>query len=646
MAQYELSLRDYLRIFTKRRFTILFTFLVVVFSTYFYLSNQPVWYQSSVTIKIEERKTIVGLLTEWIVYKPGNIMESEVKTIKSYAMLKKLAERLGILNEQSTLEQVHGAVTSLAGTISAEHLGGTNMIRLTVVRRNAKEARDLANLLVQVYTEENLASKAKQFTQAREFIQEQLTNVQGRIKDLEYRMKAFSSEVKNVQLAEPMQKKIMELEFQAAELLQKYTEKHPKVSALRDQIKNLEDQIKGFSGQDIEYSRMQRELEVNKKMYETLNEKLEEARISESQRVADVSVIEPAVIPGSPVSGNRRVGMMAGALLGLILGFSLAFIVETLDTSIGTIEDVESLVKLPVLGVVPSIDYELRQTKGIIAKIKKKYFAQQHRSINEDRYVRLISHYEPRSSIAEAYRNIHTNLRLGPQKKALLVTSAGPAEGKSSVVTNLAIVMAQTGLKTLLVSTDLRKPVLAKTFGVKKEPGLTEVVTKAVELDAALNNITDIIVGDLKFEDIRKTPGIENIWILSSGHIPANPVEILESKEIPGIIETLRSRFDVIIFDAPPVLPVTDASLLALKVDTVIIVHEIGKTSRDALLRTKIQLETVGAKISGIILNHINPQTEALTTYPYYSHYKYRYYGKPEEEAKNVNNGNNQKKKA
>lgn len=646
MAQYELSLRDYLRIFTKRRFTILLTFLIVVFSTYFYFSNQPVWYQSSVTIKIEERKTIAGLLTEWIVYKPGNIMESEVKTIKSYAMLKKLAERMGILNEQSTLEQIHDAVTSLAGTISAEHLGGTNMIRLTVVHRNAKEARDLANLLVQVYTEENLASKAKQFTQAKEFIQEQLTNVQGRIKDLEYSMKAFSSEVKNVQLAEPMQKKIMDLEFQTAELLQKYTEKHPKVVALRDQIKNLEDQIKGFSGQDIEYSRMQRELEVNKKMYETLNEKLEEARISESQRVADVSVIEPAVIPGSPVSGNRRVGMMAGALLGLILGFSLAFIVETLDTSIGTIEDVESLVKLPVLGVVPSIDYEIRQTKGIIAKIKKKYFVHRHRSINEDRYVRLISHYEPRSSIAESYRNIHTNLLLSPQKKTLLVTSAGPAEGKSSVVTNLAIVMAQTGLKTMIVSTDLRKPVLAKTFGVKREPGLTEVVTKAVELDAALNNITDIIVGDLKFEDIRKTPGIENIWILSSGQIPANPVEILESRELPGIIEILRSRFDVIIFDSPPVLPVTDASLLALKVDTVIIVHEIGKTSRDALLRTKIQLETVGGNISGIILNHINPQTEALTISPYYSHYKYRYYGKPEEEAANGNNDNNQNKKA
>jgi tyrosine-protein kinase Etk/Wzc len=303
------------------------------------------------------------------------------------------------------------------------------------------------------------------------------------------------------------------------------------------------------------------------------------------------------------------------------------------------------LVKIPVLGVVPSIDYELRQTKGIIAKIKKKYFAPQHRSIDEDRYVRLISHYEPRSSIAEAYRNIHTNLKLNSRKKTLLITSAGPAEGKSSVVTNLGIVMAQTGLKTLIVSTDLRKPVLAKTFGVKKEPGLTEVVTKAVDLESALNNITDIIVGDLKFEEIRKTPGIENISILSSGHIPSNPVEILESKEIPGIIETLRNKFDVIIFDAPPVLPVTDASLLALKVDSVIIVHEIGKTSRDALLRTKIQLETVGAKLSGIILNHINPQTEAITTYPYYSHYKYRYYGKPEDDE-NPGNGNNQKKKA
>jgi capsular exopolysaccharide synthesis family protein len=137
------------------------------------------------------------------------------------------------------------------------------------------------------------------------------------------------------------------------------------------------------------------------------------------------------------------------------------------------------------------------------------------------------------------------------------------------------------------------------------------------------------MLGEMSFEDVRKTPGIENIWILPSGPPPANPVELLESGTMDNLISSLKKQFDVIIFDMPPVLPVTDASILAPKVDCVVIVYEIGRTSREALMRTKVQLESVGAKISGVVLNHTQAQTEAISSYPYY-HYKYKYYGKDE----------------
>jgi Mrp family chromosome partitioning ATPase len=248
------------------------------------------------------------------------------------------------------------------------------------------------------------------------------------------------------------------------------------------------------------------------------------------------------------------------------------------------------------------------------------------KSDEEEKKIRLISHFEPKSAAAEAYRNVHTNLKLSETKKSILVTSSGPREGKSSFSCNLGIVMAQSGLKTLLVSADLRRPTLARTFGVKKEPGLTELLTGAESLDGVLRNITDIMMGEMNFEDIRKNPGLENIWIIASGHLPFNPPELLESKEISSLIEKLKMRFDVVIFDAPPVLPVTDASLLAQKMDCTVIVYEIGKTSREALMRTKVQLESVGAKLAGVVLNHTNPQTDAISTYPYYTQ-KYRYYG-------------------
>ncbi|HOW42463.1 MAG TPA: polysaccharide biosynthesis tyrosine autokinase [Candidatus Omnitrophota bacterium] len=630
MPQYELNLRDYVRIFHRRRLIIATTFILVMASSFMYVARQPVNYRSSVTIKIEERKTIAGLLTEWILYKPGNVMESELRFIRSFSFLRDVAMRLGKISERSSPEDIHSAVSDLANTIATERLGDTNMIRIIVTSGNAKEARDLANFVTQLYIEENVQEKAKQFRQARQFMEEQLLNVQERIKTLEARLQQFSDEVKNIRLAEPMEKKIMDLEFQLAELLQKYTEKHPKVAQIRDEIKNLEDQIKGFSGQDIEYSRLKREVEVNKKMQATLNEKLGEASISENQTVSDISIVEPAVLPGRPITGNKGASILIGSLLGLIAGFALAFILETLDTSIGTIEDVENVVKIPVLGVVPSIHRMLSKQHAFERFMDKVFHSPKHTK-SDDRSVRLISHYQPRSTTAESFRNIHTNLKLNLSRKTILVTSASPGEGKSCVVINLGIVMAQTGLKTLLVSTDLRRPVLAKTFGVKKEPGLNELITKAVDLDNVLNNITDIIVGDIKFEDIRKTPGIENIWILTAGHLPSNPVELLESKDFTQLVSELKNRFDVVIFDSPPVLPVTDASILAAKVDACVLVYEIGRTSRDALLRAKLQLESMGAKLAGVVLNHINPQTESLYAYPYYYHYRYRYYGKDKE---------------
>ena len=242
----------------------------------------------------------------------------------------------------------------------------------------------------------------------------------------------------------------------------------------------------------------------------------------------------------------------------------------------------------------------------------------------------LIAHFEPTSTAAEAFRNIHTNLKLDPTQKTILITSSGPREGKSSIASNLAVVMAQSGLKTLLVSADLRRPSLDKVFGIKRDPGMNEYITGAAGLKEVLNGIVDIMVGEMDFDDIRKTPGLDNITIIPSGRLSYNPAEVLKSKEIKSLVEKVKNRYDILLFDAPPVLPVTDASLLAPSMDCVILVYEIGRTSREALVRTKIQLESVGAKITGVVLNHTQPETEAIISYPYY---KYRYGYTPKESA-------------
>lgn len=627
MAQYELNLRDYIRIFRKRRLTIIFSLLVAIILSFLYISRQPLLYQASSTVKIEERKTIAGLLTEWIVFNPADVMESETRVITGYPVMKRAALRLSLINKDSPLEKVHEAVAFLQSGISTERIKDTNMIQITATSGQAQQAMDLANVVAEEYIEENLLEKAKQARHAREFIEEQLATIENRLRETEERVRAFGDEVRGVKLAEPIETKLVELEFQLAELLQQYTEKHPKVVQLQEQIKKMEQQVKGFSGQELEYARLTREVEVNKKLYAMLKEKLEEARITEAQKIGDVSIVNPANLPRAPVSGNKSVIIPIGIIMGLVLGFSLALLLETLDTSMGTIEDVENVIKLPVLGIIPSI--EAKKKLPLFAKIKNRVLPDS-KSPEEEKFTRLISHYKPRSPAAEAYRNIHTNLKLDASKKVILVTSSSPKEGKSTVVTNLGIVMAQAGLKTLLVSADLRRPILSKIFGIKKEPGLVELIMGTAQLEDSLSNITDIMLGEMKFDDIRLTPGIENIWIIAAGKLPANPVEVLDAKGMPDLIAKFKSQFDVVIFDSPPVLPVTDASVLAPKVDCVVIVYEIGRTSREALMRTKTQLESIGSKVAGVILNNTRPQTEAISSYPYYYHYKYKYYSKEE----------------
>lgn len=426
-------------------------------------------------------------------------------------------------------------------------------------------------------------------------------------------------------MAEPIKNKLAEMQFSLNSLLQKYTERHPSVIQMREQIADLERQAGGMSGEGLQYSRWEREVEADKKLYSLLKEKLEEARITEAEKVGDISVVNPAVTAAVITGRNKSFGIFISAILGLVLGFAFALVLESLDTSIATIEDVEGIMKVPVLGVIPSVvlGEEERLKNTFMTQMKQK-FMHHPRTEEEERYVRMILQYNPTSPVAEAYRNIHTNLKLDGSRKTVLITSSGPREGKSTVFTNLGLAIAQAGMKVLLISSDVRRPIIAKTFGIKREPGLTEVLLGMVSLDDALRNITDFMLGEMNFDEIRVTPGLDNIWILTSGQLPFNPAKMLESKELDILTEEMKKRFDLIIFDSPPVLPVTDASLLASKMDCVLIIYEIGRTSRDALLRTKNQLDAVGAKIAGIILNQTRSETDSDVLYPYY--YKYRYY--------------------
>jgi len=627
MPQYELNLNDYVRIIYKRKNLIFLSVVVVTLLSFIFSTKSAPYYEARSTVKIEQRQTVAGMLTDWVSFNPANLMESHSRLIRGFPVMRKVALRLGMTNEQSSFPDVDKAVASLQDSVTTRNIGNTNIIEIIVSSADPKKAMDIANAVAGVYIEENMLEKNQQAITTRSFIEDQLNVLEKRLREGEEKLRQFGDEVKDIRLSGPIEQKLTDLQVELVELQQKYTDKHPAVMRVRDQIQDLEAQLKGFSGKDLEYAKISREVEVNKKLYAMLKEKLEESRITEAQKVGDVSLVDPAALPTTATSQGKGSAVLLGVLLGAVLGLILAFVGESMDTSLASIEDVEAVTKLSVLGVIPSIKQKHREEtkKSNIQKLLELFLPV--KIISEDEhYVRLVSHIDTKSIAAEAFRTIRTNLKISPERKTILITSTGPQEGKTAILINLGTVIAQTGQKVLLVSTDLRRPAIEKTFGVKREPGFSEVVMKKAKLDDALCNISDIILSSNKLEAVMHSPGLENIWILPSGHNPANPAELLELKETVALITELKKRFDVILFDSPPILPVTDAVLLSRFMDGAVVIYEVGKIARSALLRAKAQLESSGGKLLGIVLNHVKT-AEAYAGYPYYYYSYKKYYG-------------------
>jgi protein-tyrosine kinase len=221
---------------------------------------------------------------------------------------------------------------------------------------------------------------------------------------------------------------------------------------------------------------------------------------------------------------------------------------------------------------------------------------------------RLVTHFAPKSPISEAYKTIRTNIQYAKADrpiKTVLVTSSGPGEGKSTSVANLAITFAQMGAKTLLVDTDLRRPVLHGIFGLSRAEGLTNVLVKRISIEEAIKQTRN-----------------ENLHLITSGTLPPNPSELLSSNTMDKFVESTGSQFDIVLFDSPPIIAVTDAAVLAPKLDGVVVVAKSGDTGRDALLRSRILLENVGANLLGVLLNGVNID-HMYGSYYYYYHYYY-----------------------
>lgn len=382
---------------------------------------------------------------------------------------------------------------------------------------------------------------------------------------------------------------------------------------LRTLLQEQRQDVATLNSNAIFYNSLKIEVENKRNLLNSLVEKQNETLVStrlSGLKSSNISIIDRAKIPRSPISPNRKLNLLLALLMGLSGGIGLCFIMEFLDNTIKGPEDVQKISGLPSLGTIPflspdgmkkkSSDYNFGYGRSCEGENQNSLD-----NLQEIKKIELVNHIHPQFFISENYRTIRTSIMLshaGHPPESIVFTSCLPNEGKTVSVANMAIAFAQLEKKVLIIDADLRKPRLHKIFNINNIGGLSGYLTSKVSIKDA----------------IQKTE-IENIWILPSGPIPPNPAELLNSQKMKIMIQELKSGIDLILLDTPPVLAVVDALIICSMADCAALVIQPSKTKKKSFSKTIVQLQQSHAKLIGVIFNR-SDVGENSYYYPYYNY--------------------------
>jgi len=684
MAQNEevrLHFLDYWRVLRVRWGLILLAFLLVVITAALVTFFQPREYQSSVFIEVKstaETPRIFGTDGTLPFHDP-QLAPTVYQIIQRTGILYPVIEDLKLQDKwtrngvRPTLQQ---AYQILRGQLDLDEVRNTDLLQISVFDSDPQEAADIANKIVAVYQEKRVQEEKEILNRAVETMNEEVAkedrkvelaekevarirdeehivdlnpegtedsltaanqNVvkqEGEVNEAETKVATLSSALQQIEslkgddlmrmmptlnITDPTIQKILpsyqEAVANEAQLLNSgLGENHPKVKALRATkavyVRQLEQQVSSVrdalqrnlnSAQNTRDELKKQLADINEKQVTSKNlssnyTRAKNAYIKEKtlrdnvrlraqtqtmemamprQAVSVKQVAEPSAAPARP---RVALNMALGALVGLVVGVGLAFFIEYLDTSVKTMDDVEALLGVPVLAIIP-------QNIQIL-----------HRETGD-------------TPDAEAYRILRTNIefnRKSPDAKTISIVSGGPGEGKSTTLVNLAFIAAQGGYSTLIVDADLRRPVQHAMFEVGNKTGLTNYLTTEMPL-----------------ENVILPTNVPNLSLIPSGPLPSDAVGILNSQRMSDLIAELKSRYDIVFFDSPPMLGVSDASVLASEVDQTIIVVQHRRFPRAMLTRVKQAVVGVGGTVLGVVLNNVDLKHDQ--NYYYYTSY-YGYY--------------------
>ncbi len=339
----------------------------------------------------------------------------------------------------------------------------------------------------------------------------------------------------------------------------------------------------------IEFGVLQREVESNKQIYESLMQRTKETGISGERKSTNIRVIDEAEVPEAPIAPNVQRSTMLSLVAGLTLSLGLVFFIDYLDSRLKTPQDLKNYLGVPFLGLIPAVQRSKGSTNPLLTDIDA-------------------------PSFSEAFKTVRTNVLFSSAEdgvRTLVVTSAGPGEGKSICSANIAIALAQTGLRVLLVDADMRRPRVHEIFEVSEEPGLSNLLT-----------------GNAKASEVIQKSRVAGLWLMSAGHIPPNPAELLSSPRFVDFLGALDDHFDWVVLDTPPVLVVADSMVVANKTSGVVFVVGADQTTRNAARNAVDQLTAANAVVIGSVLNKADVHRHSHYYGSYYKKEYARYYVK------------------
>lgn len=467
-------------------------------------------------------------------------------------------------NERRNLEATYNAAKNTDDPYSNPAVQGDELIRR--LREKLADLQEKREALLQVYTKE-----------------------WPEVKKNEAQIAATEAQLKKapVQVLASMKKRLDAAKAQEKSLVRAYERQHGKTTA----------QTKA----EIDLAAMTQQLATDEQYLNTLLHKRRELEATSGDGGTNVSIAAKSRLPYAPVGPARLRTILIAFLLSLMAGVGLAFLLDFLDDSVKSMDDIDRYIHLPALALIPAAQSE----KGRLASPE----AQAHNASTAA--LALVS--DSRSPMAEAYRHLRTSLLLssaGNPPRTILVTSSQPSEGKTTTAVNTAFMLAQTGADVLIIDCDLRRPRMHANFNLSNTRGLTNFLS-----------------GECPIEDVLQNhPQVANLKLLTSGPVPPNPAELLGSQEMRNLLKTLSERFAHIIVDSPPAISFTDASILSTFVDGVILVVHGGRSSRAVVRRAKQHLLDVGANIFGVVLNNVKADSHEYYGAGYSAYYQSEYY--------------------